>query len=399
MAPSIRPAILALGLLGPAFALAQAPAAPAPIGVSDGEIVFGMSGSFSGTAKQLARNMKVGYEVAFLAANESGGVNGRMLKLVARDDGNEPARAPAVVKELVERERVFALVGNNGTAAIESYLNYALDRHVLLFGLHSGADFLRNDPPDRYVFNFRASYAEETAAAVRYLAEVRRVRPAQVAFFGQEDGYGESGWKGFSQQLRRYRRDPALAVRTGFKRNTVDVDDAVRRIRASGSKLRAVVMVATHRPAAKFIEKLHGSHVLFTNASAVEAHDLGDDLGQLGRGYGEGVVVTQVVPLPTSQATAVMKYQEALRRFAPGERPDFLSLQAYISANILLEGLRRAGRNLTVDALVEALESIKGWDMGIGVPITFGPSEHQASHKVWGTVLDGSGAWKPLELQ
>jgi branched-chain amino acid transport system substrate-binding protein len=384
-------------LLAATSALAQG----APSGVTDAEVVFGMSAAFSGTAKELGRNMKVGFDVAFAAANEAGGVHGRKLSLVALDDNNEPAKAQATIRELVEKRKVFALTGNVGSAAIESYMPYLLDRQVMLFGAMSGAGFLRSDPPDRWVFNYRASYAEETAAAVRWLVEVKRIRPSEIAFFGQEDGYGESGWKGYSQTLRRYRRDPARGLRTGFKRNTVDVDDAVKRIRqaATSGKVRAVVMVATHRPAAKLIERLHGLGLTFTNASAVEAHELADDLGQIGARYAEGVVVTQVVPMPTARASAILRYQDQLRKFAPGERPDFLSLQAWVSAQILVEGLRRAGRNLTTDSLVEALESIRGLDLGIGVPITFGPSEHQASHKVWGTVLDASGALRPLELE
>lgn len=387
--------LVAAALAGPVAARAQVR------GVSDGEIVFGMSAAFSGTAKELGHNMKVGFEVAFAAVNEAGGVNGRRLSLVALDDNNEPVRAQTTVRELVERRNAFALVGNVGSAAIESYLPYLLDRQVMLFGAMSGAGFLRNDPPDRFVFNYRASYAEETAAAVRWLVEVKRIRPSEIAFFGQEDGYGESGWKGFAQTMRRYRRDPGRALRTGFKRNTVDVEDAVKRVRAAtaGGKLRAVVMVATHRPAAKFIERLHGFGLLYTNASAVEAHELADDLVQLGPAYADGVVVTQVVPLPHARATALLRYQEQLHRYAPGERPDFLSLQAWASAQILVEGLKRAGRGLTTDALVDALETIRGWDMGIGVPITFGPSEHQGSHKVWGTVIEGSGALRSLELE
>jgi len=370
-------------------------------GISDGEIVFGMSAAFSGTAKELGRNMKVGLDVAFAAQNDAGGVNGRRLSLVALDDNNEPARAQGTVRDLVEKRKVFALVGNVGSAAIEAYLPYLLERQVMLFGAMSGAGFLRNDPPDRFVFNYRASYSEETAAALRWLVEVKRIRPSEIAFFGQEDGYGESGWKGYAQILRRYRRNPERALRTGFKRNTVDVDDAVKKVRqaAAHGKVKAVVMVATHRPAAKFIERLRDMNLLFTNASAVEAHELADELHQLGARYADGVVVTQVVPLPSGRASALMKYQDQLKRYAPGERPDFLSLQAWVSAQILIEGLKRAGRNVSTDALVESLESLRGWDMGIGVPVSFAPSEHQASHKVWGTVVDASGGLKPLDLE
>jgi branched-chain amino acid transport system substrate-binding protein len=397
----LTPRFARAAALAAALAAAAPSAARAVDGVTDGEVVLGMSAAFSGTAKELGRNMKVGFDVAVAAANDAGGVNGRRLSLIALDDNNEPNRAQATVRELLEKRKVFALVGNVGSAAIESYLPYVMEKQVLLFGAMSGAGFLRNDPPDRYVFNFRASYAEETAAAVRWLVEVKRIRPSEIAFFGQEDGYGESGWKGYAQVLRRYRRDPGRALRTGFKRNTVEVDEAVKKIRqaAAVGKVKAVVMVATHRPAAKFIERTRDLNLLFTNASAVEAHELADDLHQLGPQYADGVVVTQVVPLPSGRASALLKYQDQLKRYAPGERPDFLSLQAWVSAQILIEGLKRAGRNLTTESLVDALEGIRGLDLGVGVPISFGPSEHQASHKVWGTVIEPAGTLRGLDLE
>jgi ABC-type branched-subunit amino acid transport system substrate-binding protein len=175
----------------------------------------------------------------------------------------------------------------------------------------------------------------------------------------------------------------------------------VKKIRqaAAVGKVKAVVMVATHRPAAKFIERTRDLNLLFTNASAVEAHELADDLHQLGPQYADGVVVTQVVPLPSGRASALLKYQDQLKRYAPGERPDFLSLQAWVSAQILIEGLKRAGRNLTTESLVDALEGIRGLDLGVGVPISFGPSEHQASHKVWGTVIEPAGTLRGLDLE
>jgi ABC-type branched-subunit amino acid transport system substrate-binding protein len=119
----------------------------------------------------------------------------------------------------------------------------------------------------------------------------------------------------------------------------------------------------------------------------------------LGPAYTKDVIVTQIVPLPTSRATALLKYQEALKKYAPAERPDFVSLEAYLAGNVLVEALKRAGRNLTAETLVDALEGIKNLDLGIGVPLGFGPSEHQASRKVWGTVLEPGGGWKAIELE
>jgi ABC-type branched-subunit amino acid transport system substrate-binding protein len=133
--------------------------------------------------------------------------------------------------------------------------------------------------------------------------------------------------------------------------------------------------------------------------SFVGSNDLGEELAQLGPQYAEGVVVTQVVPDPGSRATAIMKYREQLKRYAPGEKAGFVSLEGWIAGRLFAEGLQRTGKNLTTDGLIDALEGIKGLDLGLGVPLSFGPSEHQASHKVWGAVMDGKGQMKPLELE
>lgn len=388
-------AAVAAGLLRPTPARAQAN------GVTDAEVVFGMSAAFSGQAKELGRQMKVGIDVAFAAANEAGGVHGRKLALVAMDDGYEPARTQTAMKELVEKRKVFGIVGNVGTPTAVVAVPYAVEKGVLFFGAFTGAGLLRNDPPDRFVFNYRASYAEETAAMVRYLIEVRRIKPSQIAVFAQEDAYGDAGFNGVAHMMRKYRRDPAQVIRVGYKRNTTDVADAVKIVRQNASKIRAVIMVPTAKAAARFVQKLKDERldIVFSAVSFVGSNELADELMQLGPRYAEGVIVTQVVPLPTSGATAIIKYRQALQRYAPAEKPDFVSLEGFLAANLIIEGLKRAGKNLNTDTLIDALESIKGLDIGIGTPLTFGPSEHQASHKVWGTIIDAQGVYRGLDLE
>ncbi len=391
-----RAALAGLGLLlAPAVAPAQVS------GVTETEVVFGQSAAFSGPAKELGRQMKIGVDVAFAAQNEAGGVNGRKLSLVAMDDGYEPERAKVALRELIERRKVFAIIGDVGTPTTKEVLPYVLDKGVIFFGAFTGAKLLRNDPPDRFVFNYRASYPEETAAQVKYLVEVKRIKPAQIAVFAQEDAYGDAGYEGVATMMRKYRRDPATIVRVGYKRNTTDVAEAVKVIKANASRIRAVVMVPTYKAAARFVQKLKDDRLdlTFTSVSFVGSNELAEELMQLGPRYAEGVVVTQVVPLPTSGATAIIKYRQALQRYAPAEKPDFVSLEGYLAANLMIEGLKRAGKNLNTDTLVDALESIKGLDVGIGTPLTYGPSEHQASHKVWGTVIDAQGVYRSLELE
>ncbi len=369
-------------------------------GVTEKQIVFGQAVPLSGSAKELGRQMNTGVEIAFAGANDAGGVHGRKLKLIAMDDGYEPARTQIVMKELAEHQKVFGFIGNVGTPTSAVAIPYALEKKALFFGAFTGAPLLRKDPPDRYVFNYRASYAEETAAAVRYLIEVRRIKPSEIAVFAQNDKYGDAGFEGVARTLRRYRRDPNKILRVGYERNTADVHVAVNDILRSLPYLRAVVMVPTYRAAAQFISKLKdkGANLIFTSVSFVGSNALAEELMQLGKGYTEGVIVTQVVPLPDSKSSVVLRYQELLRKHAPGEKPDFVSLEGYIAGTLLIEALNRTGPELTTEALVNNLENIRGLDLGLGAQINYGQSEHQASHKIWGSMLDANGVYQSLEL-
>jgi len=379
---------------------APAPARPRVAGVSDTEIVFGMSAPFSGPAKELGRAMKTGIDLAFAATNEAGGVNGRKLRLVALDDGYEPDRTRAVMKELAEGRNVFGFIGNVGTPTAEVAVPFTLEKKMLFFGPFTGAGLLRREPPDRYVFNYRASYAEETAATVRYLVETRRIPADEIAVFAQQDGYGDAGFNGVAKMLRAYKRDPQRALRVGYKRNTSDVEDAVEKLLRTRKRVSAVVMVATYKAAAKFIDRMKAERddILFTNVSFVGSQALADELMTYGGKIADGVIVTQVVPLPLSKATAVLRYQELLPKYSLGEKPDFVSLEGYLTANLLIEGLKRAGRDFTTESLIDALEALRAVDLGVGTSMGFGMSEHQASHKVWGTVLDSSGNFHPIEM-
>ncbi|MGO9832491.1 MAG: ABC transporter substrate-binding protein [Myxococcaceae bacterium] len=371
----------------------------APAGVTDTEVTFGMTAPLSGPAKEIGRQMKVGLETAFAVANSEGGVHGRSIRLLAVDDGYEPERTREVMRQLTEGARVFGFVGNVGTPIATTALPDALERRLLLFGALSGAASLRRDPPDRTVFNYRASSLEETAALVRYLVEVRRLQPDQIAVFAEEDAYGDAGYQGVVQALLRYpNARPVLKVT--YKRNTSDVATAVKKVLERRDGVRAVVMVATYRAAARFIERVWAQRpkMTFASVSAVGSQALAEELMPLGPRFTGGVIISQVVPLPTSHSSAVLRYQDALARYAPGEKPDFGSLEGYVVGNLLLEGLRRSGRTVTTENVVRALETIENFDLGLGAQMTFDPGEHQGSHRVWGTVLDARGSYRALEF-
>jgi branched-chain amino acid transport system substrate-binding protein len=379
-------------------------------GVTDNEIRFGISAPFTGPAKELGQHMKQGIEAAFNVANAKGGVYGRQLRLVAADDGYEPMRTATTMKQLYEKDQIFGLVGNVGTPTAVIALPYALDRKMLFFGAFTGAGLLRNDPPDRYVFNYRASYAEETAAVVNYLVKVRRLLPEQIAVFAQQDAYGDAGFTGVEKAIRSLRGgNESPILRLNYQRNTVDVDDAVAQLQQRNAQLqqkkhvpiKAVIMVPTYRAAAKFIEKTRDLYpdMIYTSVSFVGSTALADELMLLGKKYATGVIVTQVVPAVDGHSSLALDYKSALAKYFPGEAPDYVSLEGYVDASVLVAALQRNGSQLDTERLVGTLENLRDLDIGLGTPVIFSRSDHQGVHKVWGTQLDEAGHYQPIDLQ
>ncbi|WKW50190.1 ABC transporter substrate-binding protein [Rhodomicrobium lacus] len=371
-------------------------------GVSDNEIRFGASLPFSGPNKDYGYQIRVGIETAFKKVNDEGGVHGRMLRLIAADDGYEPARTAETMKQLYETEQVFGFIGNFGTATAAVAAPYALERRALFYAGYSGASVLRRDPPDRYVFNYRASYAEETETVVRYLVKVKRLKPDQIAVFMQQDGFGEAGYAGVTKAMRALRGgDGGAILKMTYPRNSLDVEPAINLLKTSKTPIKAVVMVATYRAAAKFIEKSREAvpGLIYTNISAVGPIALRDELMLLGPKYAAGVIVTEVVPAVEGYSSLILEYKAALSKYFRGETPDYVSLEYYVAAQIMIEALRRAGPQLDAEKLVEAFENMRDFDLGLGTPISFSRSDHQGSHKVWGTVLGETGKYEPFDME
>jgi branched-chain amino acid transport system substrate-binding protein len=378
----------------------SAPVVAAARGILPDTLVLGMVASFTGSNQERGRAMRIGWETAIAEVNAAGGVHGRKLRLVAHDDGYDPSRTREATKEVIEGEQAFAIVGNVGTATAAVAIPYCAEKNAVFFGALSGADLLRKNPPDRHVFNFRASLAAEAAAAVRYLVEVRRLQPRRLALLAQEDDFGASGKRGALKQLASYGVPEADVLKLGYQRNTADVREALARLKERAADVDAVVMVATYKPAATFVRKSKdlGLSLFYTTVSA-DSNGLAEELVLSGAGYTENVLLTQVVPVPTSPATALIRYRNALEKYAPAEKPGSTSLEAWIGAQIFVEALKRAGRDLDTAKLVAALESIQDWDLGVGAVITYAPDDHQGSDAVFGWLLQPDGTYRQVSLE
>ncbi len=353
---------------------------------SAGPILLGMSTALTGPASDLGKHVRQGVEVCLAEVNEGGGIRGRPVRLIVYDDGYEPTRTVPNVRRLLEVDRVLAMIGNVGTPTAVATAPLASNYRTLFFAPYTGAAVVRREPPERYVINYRASYAEETAAIIAYLVERRGIRPDQIALFTQADAYGDAGYAGSVQALRRYGLARDARVPHGrYRRNTLDVEGALAELLDVTEEPKAVVMVGAYAPSAKLVRLAHsvGFDPIFCSVSFVGAESLVDALGD----EGAEVIVAQVVPHHAGESAAARQYRSALACYGGGASPSFAGFEGYIAGQILAEGLRRVDGPLTRDAVVDSLESMGEYDIGLGFPISLSGADHQASHRVWLTVL------------
>jgi ABC-type branched-subunit amino acid transport system substrate-binding protein len=160
-------------------------------------------------------------------------------------------------------------------------------------------------------------------------------------------------------------------------------------------------MVGTYRACAKFIEKTRDAipGLAYTNVSFVGSTALAYELMLLGPRYASGVIVTQVVPAVSGYSSIVLEYKNALVKYFPGEAADYVSLEGYVAASVLIQALKKAGPHLDTEKLIDTLEAMRELDLGLGTKLGYGRAEHQASHKVWGTAIDDNGKYQAIELE
>jgi ABC-type branched-subunit amino acid transport system substrate-binding protein len=374
--------------VGLVWSLAAPAAALGEPGVFDDRIVFGQSAAFKGPAAALGTGMRGGILAAFREANEAGGVNGRRLELITYNDGYEPEKAISNTNRLIEEDGVFALIGEVGTPTSKAVQPIATDQKVPFLGPFTGAAFLR-DTSLRNVINVRASYNQETEAWIEYLAG--ELGLSRIAILYQDDSFGLAGLNGVKEAMEK--RDMELVAEGTYKRNTTAVKRALLRIRKS--RPEAVVMVGAYKPCAVFIELAReiGMDPVFVNISFVGSKALSEELGQAG----EGVIVTQVVPLPTDTSIPlVARYQRAMKAGNPDAETGFVSLEGYMVGLLVVEALRRLDGPLTRQGLISTIRNIRKFDLG-GITLVYGPEDNQGMDQVFLTVIEADGSFRAVD--
>ncbi|MEA2872245.1 MAG: hypothetical protein QOH67_2221 [Hyphomicrobiales bacterium] len=355
-------------------------------GVTTDTITFGQAAVLEGPASALGLGMQQGLNAAFNEINAKGGVHGRKLKLISVNDGYEPDRAIAATKKLIEEDKVFALIGPVGTPTSAAAQPIATAAKVPFMGAFTGAGFLRN-PKLENVINVRASYDAETEAWVKHLTEDLKI--SKIAIFYQDDAFGRAGLSGFKKAMDK--RKMEIAAEATYERNTVAVKSGLLTLKRAEPE--AVVIVGAYKPVAEFIKlsRKTGFNPVFVNISFVGANALAKELGA----DGKGVIVSQVVPFPGDASLKVVADYQAAIKGAGGE-PEFVSLEGYLVGRLAIAALEKAGKDVTRDSLIKTIKDTGNFDIG-GLMMTYGPEDNEGLDKVFMTIIEADGTFKPIE--
>jgi branched-chain amino acid transport system substrate-binding protein len=349
-------------------------------GITSHRITLAQSAAFSGPAAQLGIQVHAGAKVYFDSVNDQGGVFGRKIEFVTADDKYEPQLAANNTKRFIESD-VFALFGYVGTPTSNAAIPIFTPAKVIFFAPVSGAQSLR-EPFNRQIFNVRAGYSEETEHLIDRLV---KLGIKNIAVFYQNDAYGLSGLEGVQRALTK--RNLPLVETATVERNSTDVSAAAAKLLPK--RPDAIIQISAYASCAALIKQMKNAGYTgqFHNVSFVGSQALAGALGPDGPGIG----ISQVVPFPWQQSNPLVgEYIKALKKAGIADA-NFSSLEGYIAAKVFVEGLRRAGADLTRDRFIKALETINLTNYDIGFPVSFSPTNHNGSRFVDMTVITKNG--------
>jgi branched-chain amino acid transport system substrate-binding protein len=355
-------------------------AAPAQTpGISDNSILIGSCSALDGPAHVLGRQTVLGASAYLHMVNDEGGVFGRKIQLQAFDDSYDPDKAPACFKRMT-KEGVFALGFFVGTPTAKVYVPMAQEDKIPVVGLFTGAQMLY-EPLKHEIINVRASYYDETREQIDKLWDLN-IRKIGVIY--QDDPFGKAVLDGVKLALQKHNAAP-VALGT-FVRNTLEIDAGMREVMAAHPQ--AVVVVGPYAPTAAIVKRAHatGWRPQFLTVSFVGTEEFIKEAGA----DADGTIITQVMP-PYDRADypTVALYRKCLAKYSPGEPPTFVSLEGFVDAMVMVEGLKRAGKDVTREKFISAIESIHEMNVGLGprLILRYSATDHKGFNSVYPTVV------------
>ena len=359
-------------------ALAQTP------GVTENSILIGSCSALDGPARVLGRQTVLGASAYLHMVNDEGGLYGRKIQLQAFDDSYDPDRAPACFKRMV-KEGVFALGFFVGTPTAKVYVPLAQEEKIPVVGLFTGAQMLY-EPLKHEVINVRASYYDETREQVDKLWE-QNIRKIGVIY--QDDPFGKAVLDGVKLALQKHNATP---VGLGhFTRGSVEIEEGLKETMAA--RPQAIIVAGPYAPAAAIVKQAHaaGWRPQFLTVSFVGTEEFIKEAGA----DAEGTIITQVMPpYDRTDYPTVAQYRKCLTKYSPGEPPSFVSFEGFVDAMVMVEGLKRAGKEVTREKFIAAIESIHDMNVGLGprLVLNYSSTDHKGFDSVYPTVVKGGQA-------
>ena len=352
---------------------------------SKNTILLGQSLPLSGPSAQIGKKYKAGAQAWFNEVNRQGGIKGKDIKLISLDDQYEPEQTIKNTKTLLAKPNLLALFGYVGTPTTKEILPIIEDKKVPLIAPLTGALILRQEKL-KMVVNLRASYQMEINKIVDSL--VRNARQ-KIAIVYQDDAFGKDGLKSAESALKTHGLKP-IAIAT-VQRNSAQVQPALQVL--TSSQPNAIIIISTYVSSAALSKELlkQDLKAQIMNVSFVGTRALEQSLPV---GQANGIGVSQVVPFPWDRwIPVVAEYQRLMRVNNPSARLGFTSLEGFMAAKLITEGIQRIQGPITRKALIASLQSIKKVDLG-GFQLDLSSDNKQASDYVELTFF-GAQQWEP----
>lgn len=348
----LRTAFVPLLLIALCRALAAGAADP---GITPGSILIGQTGVFSGPVAEPALQYRAGAQLYFDTANAKGGVHGRKIKLQSYDDKFDPKLAAENTRKLLGEDKVFALFGYIGTGAIVASMPQINEHRIPVIGALSGSDGLR-DPKMNLIFHTRASYLAETDKMVEQL---KSTGVKSIAVVYQDDPFGKAGLKSAQGAFERQGVKPAIEAPIDMSKLDALGPTAAR---VAQNQPGAIILITAGKASTAFIREYlrTGARPQFFGVSVLSAKALLADLGP----DAHGIVIAQVVPSPLRTSYGISKEFLTAAQKAGSKDITYNSLEGYLTAKVFVEALRRAGKDVTREKLIAAMESLNNYDLG-----------------------------------
>ncbi len=343
-------------------------------GFDDHEIRIAQFGPQTGPAATWGAVARGG-KLLFDLVNEEGGIHGRKIKYFIRDDHYSPTQAMSAVRELVDRQGIFAFTGGVSGAGLHAVKDY-LERNKVLWVVPGTAALNPVEyPPSLYRFHSYPLFQDEASVMTKYAVEELGIK--KVGFLYQNDVFGKAGLSGCKQRIATY-KDAALVAELPVEPTSADLSSQILRLRNAGAQ--TVLMWVSPSLA---VMALKTAASVDYKPQWIAFNGLSDYplMYKITDGLFEGVITSAFIPTPDSTDPLMLKYKAAAKRLAPEERWGILFIAGISFAEPLVEAMKRAGRDLSTEKVINELNKFDNWK-GIGAPITWNKDQRQGTDAV-----------------